>query len=359
MLFVLVFTIGLLMIPWLSEQIAYSVNRGKERAKADVARRLLAEMPQAEQRIPWVAKLVAPTVVGIRTVSPGRHGGVGMESGSGVIVDVDGEIGYILTNDHVIANAHIVMVYLNDGRVIDEAEIVGRDPATDLAVLRIDSPGLSMIAWGDSSRVEVGDQVIAIGNPYDLSQTVTSGIISATERFNPVPSKSRVQEFLQTDAAINPGNSGGPLVDMKGELIGINTAIFSQTGGSVGIGFAIPSLMARKVYDEIRKHGNVKHGWLGVSIRPPSPSDAARMKIDKPAGAVIAGFFPRSPAEKAGIQVGDIILRWGETEIRDPLHLTHVIVLARPGDVQTVEVFRNNERIKLEIELGTRPVELD
>ncbi|MDR2706556.1 MAG: trypsin-like peptidase domain-containing protein [Planctomycetaceae bacterium] len=348
--FVLVFLAGVLTIPWLAEQVAYSLNRGAERAKADVARKLLAELPAPEQRIPWVAKVVAPCVVGIRTLAPLGYDGIGMDVGSGVIVDAQG---YILTNQHVVANARTIMVRLNDGRVI-EAQTIGRDLATDLAVLKIKETNLDAITWGDSRQIEVGDQVVAIGNPYDLEQTVTSGIISATERYNPIPSRQRwVQEFLQTDAAINPGNSGGALVNLKGELIGINTAIFSETGGNLGIGFAIPSTLAKKVYEEILKYGEMKHGWLGLYMGP-----APNRQAENPRGVVVTGFLPNSPARDAGIKIGDIILRWNETEINDPLQLSHLVVLSRPGDSATVEILRKEKVIKIEITLGIRPVEL-
>jgi S1-C subfamily serine protease len=347
--FVLVFLTVVLAIPWIAEQVAYSLNRGAEQAKADVARKLLAELPNPEQRIPWVAKVVAPCVVGIRTLAPLGYDGIGMDVGSGVIVDAQG---YILTNQHVVANARTIMVRLNDGRVI-EAQTIGRDQATDLAVLKIKETNFDAITWGDSQQIEVGDQVIAIGNPYDLGQTVTSGIISATERYNPIPSRRWVQEFLQTDAAINPGNSGGALVNLKGELIGINTAIFSETGGNLGIGFAIPSTLAKKVYEEILKYGEMKHGWLGLYMGPTSNRQA-----ESPRGVVITGFLPNSPARDAGIKIGDIILRWNETEINDPLQLSHLVVLSRPGDIATVEIRRKEKIVKIEITLGVRPVEL-
>lgn len=348
--FVLLFIGGVLTVPWLAEEMVYSLNRGTERAKAEVARKLLAELPAPEQRIPWVAKVVAPCVVGIRTLAPIGHDGIGMDVGSGVIVDTQG---YILTNQHVVANARTIMVRLNDGRVI-EAKPIGRDQATDLAVLKIQETNIDAITWGDSRQIEVGDQVVAIGNPYDLGQTVTSGIISATERYNPIPSRQRwVQEFLQTDAAINPGNSGGALVNLKGELIGINTAIFSETGGNLGIGFAIPSLLAKKVYEEILKYGEMKHGWLGLYMAP-----APNHQTDSPRGVIITGFLPQSPARDAGVKIGDIILRWNETEINDPLQLSHLVVLSRPGENATVEILRKEKIIKIDITLGVRPVEL-
>ncbi|MDR0609610.1 MAG: trypsin-like peptidase domain-containing protein [Planctomycetaceae bacterium] len=346
---VLVFLAGVLTIPWLAEQVAYSLNRGAERAKADVARKLLAELPAPEQRIPWVAKVVAPCVVGIRTLAPLGYDGIGVDVGSGVIVDAQG---YILTNQHVVANALTIMVRLNDGREI-EAQTIGRDQATDLAVLKVKETNLEAITWGDSRQIEVGDLVVAIGNPYDLRQTVTSGIISATERYNPIPSRRWVREFLQTDAAINPGNSGGALVNLKGELIGINTAIFSETGGNLGIGFAIPSTLAQKVYEEILKYGEMKHGWLGLSMGP-TPNRQA----ESPRGVVVTGFLPNSPARDAGIKIGDIILRWNETEINDPLQLSHLVVLSRPGETAAVEIRRKEKVIKIEITLGIRPVEL-
>ncbi|MDR1963551.1 MAG: trypsin-like peptidase domain-containing protein [Planctomycetaceae bacterium] len=346
---VLVFFAGVLTIPWLAEQLAYSLNRGTERAKADVARKLLADLPDPEQRIPWVARVVAPCVVGIRTIASVGQDGIGMDVGSGVIVDSKG---YILTNQHVVSNARTIMVRLNDGRVI-EAQSIGRDQATDLAVLKVKETNLDAVTWGDSRQIEVGDQVIAIGNPYDLGQTVTSGIISATERYNPIPSKRWVQEFLQTDAAINPGNSGGALVNLKGELIGINTAIFSETGGNLGIGFAIPSFLAKKVYEEILKHGEMKHGWLGLYMGP-IPSHLS----ETPHGVVVTGFLPESPARDAGLKVGDIILRWNETEINDPLQLSHLVVLSRPGEIATVEIRRKEKILQFEILLGVRPVEL-
>jgi S1-C subfamily serine protease len=347
------------ILPWTAEQVAYALNRGIERAKADVARKLLAELPDAQQRISWVAKAVAPGVVGIHTIAQIQDR-TGIDVGSGVIVDPKG---YILTNYHVVAGAMAIHVRLNDGREV-EAFIVGQDRTTDLAVLQINDDKLEAVAWGDSSKIAVGDQVVAIGNPYNLGQTVTSGIISATERYNPLPPQrghfsTRTQEFLQTDAAINPGNSGGALVDLKGELIGINTAIFTEGRGNSGIGFAIPSMMAKKVYEEIVQHGAMKHGWLGIYMSPVTAYDAEQMKQPKPKGAVVSRFLPpHSPAKDAGIEVGDILLRWGETEISDPRHLSHLIVLSKPGTKETVEVFRNGKVIQLDVTLGTRPVEM-
>jgi S1-C subfamily serine protease len=373
-IFGFVLTAGILVTftPQLAKQIAYSWNIGVERAKAEAARQFLAENPLSEQRIALVAQAAAPSVVGIHTIvtrAPEEYGamrgGTGSlvpEVGSGVIIDA--EEGYILTNHHVIANAHAILVRLSDGRE-SEAEVVGQNRAIDLAVLRIGADELESLPWGDSRQIAVGEQVVAIGSPYALQQTVTSGIISATGRYNatlfmrgtgrgprPIP-----HEFLQTDAAINPGNSGGALVDMNGRLIGISTAIISaDNGGNSGIGFAIPSFIAKQVYEEIVSLGQAKHGWIGVRLSEVSSFEAQRMNQKKPMGAIIRNFERRgSPARDAGLQIRDTILRWGETEINNPLHLIHLVILTEPGTKETVEVFRNGELLTFEVTIGVRP----
>ncbi|MDR3182569.1 MAG: trypsin-like peptidase domain-containing protein, partial [Planctomycetaceae bacterium] len=310
------------------------------------------------------AKAVAPTVVGVHTVGI-FHDNLAVDVGSGVIVDA---AGYILTNYHVIANAAQIQIRLNDGRDFP-AELLGQDRITDLAVLKIKADKLPSAVWGDSTKVEAGELAVAIGCPYDLQATVTSGIISATERYNPLPDQRgrlpRMQEFLQTDAAINPGSSGGALVNIQGELIGINTMIYSETGGSLGIGFAIPSLMAKKVCEEIIKNGKMLHGWLGIEMELVSKFDAEQMQPlntgtdeagSKPKGAVIRNFHLNSPAKEAGLEIGDIILRWGDKEVNDPLHLSHLVILSSPGTKVPLEIFRNKSKITVEVTLGTRPV---
>jgi S1-C subfamily serine protease len=289
-----------------------------------------------------------------------------LEAGAGSGVIVDAEEGYILTNFHVVADAHVILVRLNDGREI-EAEIVGRNRAVDLAVLRIDMEDLVAIPWGDSRQAAVGEQVLAFGSPYGYQQTVTTGIISATERYNdmlvtrgmgrarPIP-----QELLQTDAAINPGNSGGALVDMNGKLIGICTAIIStDRGGSSGISFAIPSFTAKQIYEEIVSRGETKYGWIGIGrLENVTSYEARLMNQKKPMGAIIRGFGRRaSPAKEAGLQERDIILRWGETKITNALHLIHLVTLTKPGTKETVEVFRDGEILTFEITVGVRPTD--
>jgi len=370
--FILILFAMLALTPRLAKEIAYAWNTGIERAKAEAAKQFLADNPLAvtEQRVAWVAKAVAPSVVGIYTITsgpPDENGGstdrVEEGIGSGVIVDAQG---YILTNNHVIDNACLILVRLSDGREV-EAVVAGRDRAADLAVLRIDLDDIEAVSWGDSRLVTVGEQVVAIGSPYNLQQTVTSGIISATERYFPAlltwgmrrGRQGSSQEFLQTDAAINQGNSGGALVDMNGQLIGICTAMFSsQGGGNTGIGFAIPSFIAKLIYEEIVSNGNVKHGWIGVDLDYVKPLQAQQMKQKKPLGAVVIRTRGRSPAGEAGLQRGDIILRWGETEIADPLHLIHVVLLSEPGTKETVEIFRDGAFMNIDVTVGTRPTDL-
>ncbi len=223
--------------------------------------------------------------------------------GSGVII---GTNGYILTNNHVVDGATDVKVYLHDGREF-QAHIVGTDAKTDVAVLKIDANNLPAIPLGDSSKVQVGDLVFAVGDPFGVGQTVTMGIVSAKGRAN--LGIEDYEDFIQTDASINPGNSGGALIDARGELIGINTAILSRSGGSQGIGFAIPVNLARHDMNEIVAHGHVIRGWLGATIQNVTPAMAKAFGMEAPGGALIADVSPNSPAAEAGLKSGDIIMR--------------------------------------------------
>ena len=374
--FILLVAVSATFTPQLAKQIAYSWNIGAERAKADVAKQFLEENPLSGQRIALVAKAVAPSVVEVHVISSPLPEGLDTrrsdpltletDLGSGIIIDA--QKGHVLTNYHVIENAHIIKVLLKDGREID-AVVVGADRMVDFAVLQIDAEDLEAISWGDSRQVTVGDQVVAIGSPYGFQQTVTSGIISATERYItlPVPRGARrgarpfPHEFLQTDAAINRGNSGGALVDMNGKLIGICTSVLAaESGGNSGIGFAIPSFKAKKIYEEIILHGTVKHGWIGAELDEVTLFEARQMNQKMPMGATIRMFSRSggSPARDAGLQRGDVILRWGETNINNPLQLIHIITLTTPGTTETVEVFRQGEVLRFDVTVGTRPMDL-
>ena len=264
--------------------------------------------------------------------------------GSGVIVDA--QHGYVLTANHVVAQAVTVQVMTKDGRRLD-AKLVGRDPGTDVAVLRVQgAQSLKTIPMGDSDRLDVGDFVIAVGNPFGLGQTVTSGIVSALGRTG--IGEQGYEDFIQTDAAINPGNSGGALVNLRGELIGINTAIFSTGGGNVGIGFAVPINMARRVMDQIVEHGHVRRGRIGVSIKDMT-APALATSTEGIVGALIADVRRGSPAEQVGIQKGDVIIAAdGRTirsaaQLRNKISLTQIgerlqLTLARKGAISDVSV---------------------
>jgi serine protease Do len=254
-------------------------------------------------------------------------------TGSGVIVDA--ARGYVLTNNHVVEQVTSVQITTRDGRQF-AAKVIGRDPGTDIAVLRVNSPtGLKAIALGDSDVLEVGDFVIAIGNPFGLGQTVTSGMVSALGRTG--LGKQGYEDFIQTDAAINPGNSGGALVSLKGELIGINSAIISPGGGNVGIGFAIPINMARRVMDQIVEKGHVDRGRIGISLQDMHPaSDGGRSE-----GAKIADVSSGSPAEAAGLRKGDIVVKADDRPIRSAAQLRNRVGLARIGDQVKLTIERD------------------
>ena len=270
--------------------------------------------------------------------------------GSGVIVD---ERGYILTNHHVIEGADRIRVLLADGRKTD-AEVVGRDPATDLAVLRIRLDGLPVITFSPADEaVRVGDVVLAIGNPFGVGQTVTQGIISATGRDR--LGLSTYENFLQTDAAINPGNSGGALVDSAGRLVGVNTAMFSGSGGSQGIGFAIPAGIARSVMGDLIEHGRVVRGWLGVRAQRLTPAVAEALGTERTSGVVLTGLLSGGPADQAGLRPGDVITRLGETAISDVQDLLRAAGQGAPGSELRVRGYRDGEAFARAVALGERP----
>ena len=268
-------------------------------------------------------------------------------AGSGVIVDA--ARGYILTNHHVVGDADTIQISLMDGSVHD-AEIVGSDPAFDIAVIKVDAEGLTEMPIGDSARARVGDFVIAIGNPFGLGHTVTSGIISALGRTG--ISRDGYEDFIQTDASINPGNSGGALVNMKGELIGINSAIISRSGGNVGIGFAVPTEIASSIMNQILDFGEIRRGLLGVNIQTIDADAAQALGNDTEHGALITRIQSKSAAENAGLQVGDIIVEVNEKKFESAAHLRNRIGLLRSGAQIQITYIRNNEILSTRAELG-------
>ena len=284
-----------------------------------------------------------------RRNSPSQRPMTGL--GSGFIID---KAGIIVTNNHVIEGADEITVIMSDQTEFT-AELLGRDPKADLAVLKIE-PGqteLTAVQWGDSDLMRVGDWSIAIGNPLGLGGTVTAGIISAISR--DLRGSSPYVKFLQTDASINRGNSGGPLFNVEGKVIGINTAIISQTGGSIGLGFAIPSNSAKKIVQQLKDFGRTKRGWLGVQIQPVSKDFAESLGLENEKGAFVSNVNPKGPSKKAGIEDGDVILKFNDIEIVKMTDLPRVVAEADVGSIAKVEIWRKNKKIIIEVELGELP----
>ena len=306
---------------------------------------------QAVTSLAPLVEAATPAVVNIRATQVrrnpfGRQGEIG-GAGSGVIVDA--ENGYILTNHHVVGEADEIQVSLIDGRTLD-AEIVGSDAGTDIALIKVEADELTEMPIGDSEDVRVGDFVIAIGNPYGLSHTVTSGIVSALGRTN--ISRDGFEDFIQTDASINPGNSGGALVNMNGELIGINSMIFSRSGGNIGIGFAVPTEIASSIMGQILDFGEIRRGLLVVNIQSIDREAAETLDIDVEGGALVTRVFPDSAAEKAGLEVGDIIVGVNDKSVTSAAELRNTIGLLRSGDTVGIRYLRDNESRSTSAELG-------
>jgi len=272
--------------------------------------------------------------------------------GSGVIITADG---YILTNNHVVKNADKIKVILNDKREY-KGKVIGADPKTDLAVVKIDADDLPAVKIGDSDKLKTGDLVLAIGNPFGLSQTVTMGIVSAIGRSN--VGIADYEDFIQTDAAINPGNSGGALVNSRGELVGINTAIFSTNGGYMGVGFAIPSNMAKRVMESITKYGKVIRGWLGVTIQNLTPDIAKHLGIKQEKGALVTDVVKDSPAGKSGFKRGDLIVEFDGRPVADTTSLRNMVAQTSPGKTVEVKIVRDGETRTLNVTIGEFPEKL-
>ncbi|MCX7988383.1 MAG: DegQ family serine endoprotease [Thermodesulfovibrio sp.] len=275
-----------------------------------------------------------------------------MSMGSGVVVSSDG---YLLTNYHVVEQADEIKVTLYNRRTF-KATVIGADPKTDLAVIKINAKDLPVASWGDSDKLEVGDFVLAIGNPYGLTHTVTMGIISATGRAD--VGIADYEDFIQTDAAINPGNSGGPLVNIKGEIIGINTAIFSKTGGYQGIGFAVPSNMARIIKDSLIKEGKVIRGWIGIMVQDLTAELSERFNLKEPYGVIITDVTKQSPAYKAGLKRGDIILEFDGKLVSESAILRNLVAQSKIGTVVNLKIWRNGELFTIPVTVAQLPFEV-
>jgi len=350
----------LFLAPWVAQRMMFSITRGAELARAEVARQELKAAPATPTRSAMVAKVIEPCVVGIQTTihvaSPFGNGWLlepelrAMAQGSGVIVD---PAGYILTNAHVISQAADggVTVQLSDGRSIPHATIIGVDPATDLAVLKIDAGQLSAARWGASERLQVGDAVLAVGSPYGLTESVTAGIVSAKNRSVGIE-HVRYEDFLQTDAAVNPGNSGGPLVNMDAQVVGINTAIVGHA--YQGISFAIPSELARKVYELLRTSG-IARGWIGVGVQDLTPALAEKLGLKDARGALVTRVTADSPADDAGLKPGDVIVAWDQQPIATSNDLRIAVARTQPGAAAQVTFVRDARRQESSVKVAQRP----
>ena len=325
-----------------------------------------------------IAKLVKPTVVNISATRSGRSGEgfqgspfddpffrrfFGEEffkreppkerkergQGSGVIVDANG---LIITNNHVVNKADEIKVFLSDKREF-KAKLIGTDAKTDVAIVKIEASGLPVIPWADSDQLEVGEFVLAVGNPFGLTQTVTMGIVSAVGRAS--MGIAEYEDFIQTDAAINPGNSGGALVNIRGELVGINTAIFSQSGGNMGIGFAVPSNLARSMMEQLVKTGKVVRGWLGVSIQELTPELATQFGIGETKGVLVSDIMDDSPAKKAGFERADVIVEFDGKPMDSPTHLRNAVAQTSIGKKVPIRLIREKKPKTLEVTIAEQP----
>ena len=324
-------------------------------------------VPAAAVGFSEAAKRAAPTVVSVVTSKAQRHpqrrdpwfryffgdqeGGGQSQSGvgSGVIVSQDG---YVLTNNHVVDRMDDIEVILTDGRKA-RAKVIGTDPESDLAVLKIDLDKLPTIVFGNSDTLQVGDAVLAIGNPFGVGQTVTSGIVSALGR-NQLGINT-FENFIQTDAAINPGNSGGALVDAHGNLMGINSAIYSRSGGNMGIGFAIPVSTARLVMESLIKEGQVTRGWIGVEPRDLTPEIAETFNLPVKEGVLITGVLHNGPAAKGGVRPGDVVVQVAGGKVANTTQLLNAVAGLKPGSVAQVQVQRGNQIMTMDVKVAQRP----
>jgi serine protease Do len=271
-----------------------------------------------------------------------------MSMGSGFIVS---ESGYIVTNNHVVDGADSVLVRLSDRREFD-AEIIGTDPRSDLALLRIDAENLPALKLAQAGKLEVGEWVLAIGSPFGLDYSVTAGIVSAIGRSLPTERNENYVPFIQTDVAINPGNSGGPLFNLQGEVVGVNSQIFTRSGGSIGLSFAIPISVVRNVVDQLKENGRVTRGWLGVTIQNVDKNLAESFGLDRPQGALIAQLSPDGPAGKSGLRAGDVIIAFDGQSVENSADLPHIVGLLEPGSTVEVKLVRDRKTKLVQVKVG-------
>jgi serine protease Do len=314
------------------------------------------------ERFEAVARKASPTVVAIEATKPasasttGKASGPFEESGSGVLLHVEGQRGtLVLTNNHVVSNAAAakITVSLADGQVFRPSQVLA-DPESDIALLRLDADGLPVAVLGDSDTTRVGQWVLAIGSPFGLNQTVTHGIISARERGQvSLGTTIRIKDFLQTDAAINPGSSGGPLLNLDGEVIGINTAIASNSGSNSGVAFSIPINLARRVMRQLLEKGSVSRGYLGMQLAQTfEAADALKLGLDRVQGALVETVYPSTPAATAGLRTNDVVLQVDDVTIRNENHLINLISGLAPGQRVRLQVWRERQRIPVEATVG-------
>ena len=352
---------------YMTERISYAWESGRARADSEALAKLDKEgvVNRASVLFRMATNAVSPAVVTVQSFRR-RRGGDGFagmpvggnrltpglqgdELGSGVVIDK--ERGYIVTNNHVVRDADEIMVRLGPRHNVP-ARLVGADPKSDLAVLKVKADLKVQAEWGDSDKIEIGDWVLAIGSPLDFDHSVSAGIVSASDR---VLGMSEYESYIQTDAAINPGNSGGPLIDLAGRVIGINTAIITQSGGYEGIGLAIPSALARRVVDSLIKEGKVVRGYLGVRIHALDMALAEKLQLPSNRGALIIGVQPGSPAERAGLKPSDVVVKLAGHEVADPAGLKNLTAGLDVGSDVVVDYYRDGKPMKVHVQIVELP----
>jgi serine protease Do len=351
-------------VPTLAERTGYAWETGRSRAASEALAKLDKKgiINEASALFRMATTKVAPAVVNIQNIKVARGGqGIGgrlrvgqVESGSGFVIDKDK--GYIVTNNHVVSDSGEILVRFGPGQQMI-GRVVGSDRKTDLAVVKVDGSLKVAAEWGDSDNLDIGDWVLAIGSPLNLDRTVTAGIVSATQRRRlGIVGEGSYEDFIQTDAALNPGNSGGPLIDLQGRVVGVNTAIISQSGGDQGLGLAISAKLARKVVEDLIQHGRASRGYLGVSLADLGPADVRRLKLPEAQGAIVAQVEPDSPAERAGLKSGDVIVKVGDRDVPDLTAVRLSIAELTSGTKAPLTIIRDGQPQAVEVTIGELPI---